>query len=211
MLWFDRGPVGIWNRHQTCTPRSLRCHTFDKQAIVWHDNGAVNDIYKTISRVLLRTVVIAVSMPAALSIEDAVAKSICSDINILIEEAPRDFSGIIVEPSRGSSGYGVTFELEGASDCTVRQLLKGKSYYCTWEFRHRDAEAYMTFKALGQELQSCIGDRAILSDDQNVNHPDFYESRMFLLDQAKVSVSVKDKSALGSTFIFVSVEPLSGT
>ncbi|MDH3661393.1 MAG: hypothetical protein OEU92_15425 [Alphaproteobacteria bacterium] len=171
----------------------------------------MNDIFKTISRVLLRTVVIAVSMPAALSIEDAVAQSICSDINILIEEAPRDFSGIIVEPSRGSGGYGVTFELEGASDCTVRQLLKGKSYYCTWEFRHRDAEAYMTYKALGQDLQSCIGDRAVLSDDQNVNHPDFYESRMFLLDQAKVSVSVKDKSALGSTFIFVSVEPLTGT
>jgi hypothetical protein len=69
----------------------------------------------------------------------------------------------------------------------------------------------MTFKALGQELESCIGDRAVLSDDQNVNHPDFYEARMFLLDQAKVSVSVKDKSALGSTFVFVSVEPLMGT
>ena len=171
----------------------------------------MNDLFKKASRVLLRTVVIAVSMPAALSIEDAVANSICSDINILIEEAPRDFSAIIVEPSRGSGGYGVTFELEGASDCAVRQLLRGKSYYCTWEFRHRDAEAYMTFKALGQELESCIGDRAVLSDDQNVNHPDFYEARMFLLDQAKVSVSVKDKSALGSTFVFVSVEPLTGT
>ncbi|MGI9452852.1 MAG: hypothetical protein ACR2QH_19760, partial [Geminicoccaceae bacterium] len=121
-------------------------------AIVWHDNGAMNDIFRTISRVLLRTLVIVASMPAALSIEGAAAKSFCSDINVLIDEAPRDFSGIIVGSSRGSSEHGVTFELEGASDCTVRQLLKGKSYYCTWEFRHRDAEAYMTFKALGQEL-----------------------------------------------------------
>lgn len=101
--------------------------------------------------------------------------------------------------------------LEGASECAVRQQLNSKSYYCTWEFRHRDAVAYTTFEEIRQELQSCIGDRAALSDDQNVNHPDFYDSRIFRLDQAKVAVSVKDKSALGSTFIFVSVKPLSGT
>ena len=146
MLWFDRESVGIWNRYQACPPRSLRCRTFDEQAIVWHDNGAMNDIFRTISRVLLRTVVIAASMPAALSIEDAAAKSFCSDINILIDEAARDFSGIIIESNRGSSRHGVTFELDGASDCTVKQLLKGKSYYCTWEFRHRDAEVRHPFR-----------------------------------------------------------------
>jgi len=78
-----------------------------------------------------------------------------------------------------------------------------------WEVRHRDAGAYTTFEALGQKLQSCIGDRAVLSDDQSVNHPDFYDSHTFLLGQVKVAASVKDKSALGRIFVFVSVELLS--
>lgn len=190
--------------------RSSRCRDLDRWAIVWHDSGTMNELVETICRVLLRTVVIGVSISVVLSIEIAAAASFCSNINLLIEEAPRNFSDIIVEPRKGSGGYDVTLKLDGASDCAARQLLNSKSYYCTWEFRHRDAEAYATFEALGQKLQSCIGDRAVLSDDQNVNHPDFYESHMFLLGRVKVAVSVKDKSALGSTFIFVSVEPLSG-
>jgi hypothetical protein len=50
-----------------------------------------------------------------------------------------------------------------------------------------------------------------VSDDQNVNHPDFYDAQLFLLDRAKVAVSVKDKSAQESTFVFVSVVPMTGT
>lgn len=161
-------------------------------------------------RMLLHTQSIAVLMAVGLSVQSAAASSFCANINLLIDKASQDFAEIIVEPSRASGGYDVMFKLEGASDCAVRQLLESKSYHCTWTFQHRDAEAYTTFENLDQALRSCIGDRAALSDDQRVNHPDFYDSRIFLLDQTKVAVSVKDKSALGSTFIFVSVEPRIG-
>lgn len=171
----------------------------------------MNGFVTMICRILRHAVVIGVSIAVVLSIENATAASFCSDIDLLINEAPRDFSDIIVEPGKGSGGHDVTLKLDGASDCAARQLLNGKSYACTWAFRYRDAEAYTTFEELGEELQSCIGDRAVLSDDQKVNHPDFYDSRLFFLGQVKVTVSVKDKSALGSTFVFVSVEPLSGT
>jgi len=170
----------------------------------------MNEVVTKICGVLRHAVVVGVSIPVVLSVENAAAASFCSSIDLLIEEAPQDFSGIVVEPRKVSGGYDVTFKLEGASNCAARQLLNGKSYYCTWEFQHRDAKAYATFDNLSQELQSCISDRAALSDDQSVNHPDFYDSRIFLLDLVKVAVSVKDKSALGSTFIFVTVEPRIG-
>lgn len=156
-----------------------------------------------ISRALRRIIVVTALIPMALFVESAAAKSFCSDINLLIDAAPGNFSNMDVEPSEGSESRDVMPELEGSSDCAIRPLIRGKSYFCTWEFRHRDADAYATFEALGEDLQSCIGDRADVSDDQSVNHPDFYDSRMFLLDKVKVAVTVKDKSALGSTFVFV--------
>ncbi len=163
-----------------------------------------------IGRVLRRVVVVAALMPVALSIEHAVAASFCSSINLLIDAAPGNFADLTVEPGEGSASREDALKLEGSADCTVRQLINSKSYACTWEFRHRDANAYAKFEALDQALQSCIGDRATMSDDQEVNHPDFYDARLFLLDKVKVVVSVKDKSALGSTFVFVFVEPRIG-
>ena len=164
-----------------------------------------------IGRALRRNVAVVISLPVALSIESAVAGSFCSRMNLLIDAAPGNFSELSDESGEGSGARDVALKLEGSADCAVRQLIKGKSYSCTWEFRHRDANAYAKFEELRQALQSCIGDRATPSDDQNVNHPDFYDSRIFLLDKAKVAVSVKDKSALGSTFVFVFVEPRIGT
>ena len=156
---------------------------------------------------LRHIVAITVSIPLALSIENAVAASFCSNINLLIDAAPRNFFDMPVDRTEGSNGHDAVLKLEGSSDCAIRQLLDGKLYSCTWEFQHRDAKAYKTFDEFGQKLKKCIGDRAALSDDQSVNHPDFYDSRIFLLDRVKVAVSVKDKSALGRTFVFVSVEP----
>jgi hypothetical protein len=196
----------------TVAPSSITvCRTLDKQAKVCHDGDAMNERVEMIGRGLLRTVVIGAFLPVAVSTESAAAASFCSKINRLIDEAPRDFSDIVVDPSRASGGHDVTIMLEGASDCAVRQLLNSKSYSCMWEFWYRDPRAYSTFEKLDQELRSCVDDRAVVSDDQNVNHPDFYDAQLFLLDRAKVAVSVKDKSAQESTFVFVSVVPMTGT
>ncbi|MGI9500071.1 MAG: hypothetical protein ACR2P3_08535 [Geminicoccaceae bacterium] len=150
------------------------------------------------------------SIAIAAPIESALASSFCSDVNHLIENVHASFSEIIVEPGRASGGYDVTLKLDGAFDCAVTPRINKKSYYCTWKFQYRAANAYTTFKKLDLELKECIGDRAVLHKDQSVNHPDFYDSRIFQLDQAKITVSVKDKGALGNTFIFIWVEPGSG-
>ena len=160
---------------------------------------------------LRRIAVVITSIVLGWSVENANAASFCSDLNRLIDAAPGDFSDIIVQPSERAGGRDITLKLEGSADCLVRQMIRSKSYGCTWEFRLGDADAYTRFDQLGQALRSCIGDRGTLSNDQSVNHPDFYDSRMFLLDNVKVSVSVKDKSALERTFVFLFVEPLSGS
>lgn len=154
-----------------------------------------------------RMYIVGLLISMVLSINAAAAADFCKNIDHLIDEATRDFSGIIIYSGQGSSSTDVMLELKGASDCAIRQLLEGKSYYCTWTFQYRDVEAYATFETLGQELKNCLGDRAALSDDQQVNHPDFYDAQLFLLDQAKLALSVKDKSALGNTFVFISVQP----
>ncbi|MEM9441107.1 MAG: hypothetical protein AAGA73_11720 [Pseudomonadota bacterium] len=141
----------------------------------------------------------------------AYAADFCSDINRLIQAAPGNFSTIIVKSDERLKGRDITLIIEGASECTVRQMIRSKSYGCTWTFQLGDPRAYARFDALGQAVQRCIGDRGTLNQDQNVNHPDFYDSRIFLLDTAKVSVSVKDKSALESTFVFLFVEPRTKT
>lgn len=167
-------------------------------------------IFEILCRLPMLALAAAASVPIALSVEDAVAGSFCANINQLVAEASKEFSGITTESSGGSGGLDVTLKLEGSSDCAVRRLLHAKSYYCTWDFQHRDGEAYETFEEIRQKLESCIGSHAILSDDQNVNHPDFYDARIFQLGEVKLAVSVKDKSTLATTFVFLSVEPLKG-
>jgi hypothetical protein len=139
--------------------------------------------------------------------QSAGAASFCTNINLLVDNAHSNFSEIIIRPERKSGGYDVTLRLEGAMDCTVIPTSNSNSYYCTWKFPHRATRAYATFEMFERELKECIGHRAVFVRDQPVNHPDFYDSRIFQVDQANVTVSVKDKSALGRTFVFVWVRP----
>ena len=167
------------------------------RGIVWHDHVIMKTIFEPLPRLPTLAVAAAASVPMALPVEDAAADSFCANIDRLVAEVPNDFSG-------------VTLKFEGASDCTVRSLLHGKSYHCTWDFPHRDDEAYETFENIRQKLEDCLDDNAIRSDDQDVNHPDFYDARIFQLGEVKLAVSVKDKSMLGATFVFFSVAPLKG-
>ncbi|MGH1483784.1 MAG: hypothetical protein ACRBM6_34715 [Geminicoccales bacterium] len=168
-------------------------------------------LFEAVRRKMMLALVTAAAVSIGSSSDDAIAGNFCTDINRLVAEAPEDFSDVIIESGRGSGGFDVTLKLEGASNCAVRRLLHAKSYYCTWEFQHRDVNAYKVFEELGQKLKSCVGGDAILSNDQGVNHPDFYDARIFQLDDVKVAVSVKDKSTLGATYVFVSVERLKGS
>lgn len=130
------------------------------------------------------------------------AAELCEDMNILVREARSNFSNWQVEGTATAR----PLTLSGAEDCTMSQSLSGaKVYHCAWKFAYRTVGAYGTFDAYNQLFQECFGDRAHLSRDQSVNHPDFYNLHQYQLDQVDVTLSIKDKSALQSTYVFVRV------
>ena len=133
------------------------------------------------------------------------ADGLCSDVKILIEHARSNFSSNPVRPGEGEGGDAGPLMLRDASDCRVALQLAGNFYYCAWKHPFRAASAALSFERINKELKECIGDRATIHSDQGVNHPDFYDSRHYILDGAVVTVSLKDKIELQSTFVFVRV------
>ena len=65
---------------------------------------------------------------------------------------------------------------------------------------------------LGDEMSRTVYDKVVASyktcsdwqsveQDKGVNHPDYYDAWMFHGDVGGFSVSIKDKSVLGKTFV----------
>jgi len=136
----------------------------------------------------------------------AQAQDLCANVDYLINQSQSGFSKIAAKPKGDSGDHDVTLTLAGASYCLVTKRAKRNWYHCGWEFPYRAKQAYETFEQIAGSMNACIGRRATLHNDQSVNHPDYYSSRRFELEQADVSVSVKDKGTLGSTFVFVRVQ-----
>ncbi|MCP4317398.1 MAG: hypothetical protein GY789_15630 [Hyphomicrobiales bacterium] len=131
----------------------------------------------------------------------------CTNINRLIDHAGTNFADIVVNSRQANGRRGVTLTLDDAADCTISPLQNGSAYNCVWEYPLKAPDAYRKFSAIGQNLQTCIGDRATVLKDKGVNHPDFYDARRYQMERANVTVSIKDKSALNSTFVNVWVRP----
>ena len=136
----------------------------------------------------------------------AQAQEFCAKVDRLIDQSQSGFSKIAAKPKGKAGDHDVTLSLAGASHCSVTSKSKRNWYHCTWEFPHRAEQAYETFEEIAGKLNACIGGRATLHSDRSVNHPDYYASRRYELKRADISVSVKDKGALGSTFVFVRVQ-----
>lgn len=136
----------------------------------------------------------------------AQAQDLCTNIEDLIDQSRSQFADIMDKPNGETGGYHVTLTLAGASDCSVTEKMKRSSYQCGWEFPLRAQQAYDTFDRFVREVNECIGQSATVHSDQSVNHPDYYALRRYEMAQTDVSVSVKDKSALGSTFVFIRVQ-----
>jgi hypothetical protein len=136
------------------------------------------------------------------------ARDLCEDIGYLIDQSQSHFQKIVEKPSGNTDDYHVTRSLDRASFCVVTKKSTRNWYRCAWEFPHRAEQAYDAYEELVRELDECIGQDATLHEDQSVNHPDYYASRRYEMGQAEVSVSVKDKVELGSTFVFVKIQSL---
>ena len=120
------------------------------------------------------------------------AGDLCADVERLMADA--------------SSGFAASPALAEASDCEVTATGKKRVYQCSWEHPHRAAEAYAHYDAFVQELDGCLGPQTTPVADQSVNHPDFFALRRYPMPGADVSVSVKDKSALNRTFVFLRIQ-----
>lgn len=134
------------------------------------------------------------------------AQEICTNVNYLIDQSLSKFAKIAVEADEEDGDHDVTLSLSGTSYCFVTKKSSRTWYHCGWEFPHRTQRAYDRFDEFVGRLDDCIGQHATAHTDQKVNHPDFYALRRYEMEQADVSVSVKDKSALGKTFVFIKVQ-----
>lgn len=138
------------------------------------------------------------------------AQELCANLGTLIEHSRSQFADIADKPSGDTGDHDVALVLSGASTCSVAKALKGSSYHCRWKFPYRARQAYDTFDGFVRGVNDCIGRQATVHGDQSVNHPDYYALRRYETEQAVVSVSVKDKGALGSTFVFIRVQGRTG-
>ncbi len=91
--------------------------------------------------------------------------------------------------------------------CSTSLALSGEtSVNCAWPFAYRAPDAARAFEALVASVASCLEvDRSVL--DQDVNHPDFYDLRIFNAPIGEVGVSLKDKGGLQETYVFLRATP----
>ena len=71
---------------------------------------------------------------------------------------------------------------------------------CRWSFELGDTGSRGLFKDLVDSIGACSTLTSKLHDT-GVNHPDFYDAWVFDFPTGSLSVSLKDKSALGQTFV----------
>ncbi len=92
--------------------------------------------------------------------------------------------------------------------CTTSRVLGGAgSIDCHWSYAYRGAAALQAFEDLLALLRQCA-DEEIVEDEAQVNHPDSYDLRQFRLGESVVSLSLKDKGALGQSLVFLRASQL---
>lgn len=96
-------------------------------------------------------------------------------------------------------------DVDSSVSCARAVGLNGaRSLHCAWPFAYRSVQGTSAFDA----MLAAVGDCAVSipTEPSRVNHPDSYELRQFRLGGATVSVSLKDKSALARTYLFLRIE-----
>lgn len=123
----------------------------------------------------------------------ASANSFCAQLDGLFKEA-----STISLPSRP----------DAETTCSTALALSGEtSKHCAWPFDYRSEAATQAFEALVTAVPACLELDVAAADDQDVNHPDFYDLRVFNPAQGEVGISLKDKGALQQTYVFLRVTP----
>lgn len=107
------------------------------------------------------------------------------------------------------AGQGATPAFAGMPEqivCSTSLMLSGETQMqCSWPFAYRSDAAEAAFEMMLADVRVCLGLDAIETNDQDVNHPDFYDLRLFALDEQVIGVSLKDKSSLQETYVSLQV------
>ena len=122
------------------------------------------------------------------------ADTFCTSLKALVTEARSNFAD------------SPPVALKGAQSCRLtRNLAAPDAYFCAWDFPYRAPKADQTFARFNQSAQTCFDDLTALDADQPVNHPDSYDLRQYRLGDINLSVSLKDKTALQKTYVFIRI------
>mgnify|MGYP001804873815 CR=1 FL=1 len=91
--------------------------------------------------------------------------------------------------------------------CRVAREADGEALFCFSEHGFRSENATETAARLERTLIGCFGEGVTITLDDEVNHPDSYVAKTFAKDSGALSLSVKDKGALGKTLVFLRGAP----
>lgn len=138
----------------------------------------------------------ALGISAALATR-ATATEFCSELTGLTEQAALNFLDVTTSN---------TPTLAGAAFCAMSRVdTGGRALHCAWPFEYRDPLATAAFDGFAGDILSCANSTDIMLEDRPVNHPDTFVQRQFAMNDIVISLSLKDKTALGETYVFVGI------
>jgi len=96
----------------------------------------------------------------------------------------------------------------GAAEfCTQSRDMSGSLVStCGWAFDYRSPDAVAAFDAMNAQVSTCFPKAINVGQDGQVNHPDYFDQRLYQVDGTSINVSLKDKGALQKTYVFVAVQ-----
>ena len=127
------------------------------------------------------------------------AADICGPLMRLVEHA-RAGTLQAADPGLAASA------LSGEATCGLAVEAAGEALFCYTAYPFRNGEAEVEAARVEAALLGCF-EGGEVEVDAAVNHPDSYAARSVAVEGAVVSLSVKDKGALGRTLVFLRVGP----
>ena len=94
-----------------------------------------------------------------------------------------------------------------ADSCGLTRTDQGALHYCFWVFPFRTPASFDRFNSELLRVSSCFPSADGPLTPNGVNHPDTHNVRIFQTNSARITVSLKDKSQLGKTLVFLQIEP----
>ena len=131
-------------------------------------------------------------------LQEAQAETWCSDLDDIIDDARSSFVG--------ADGPELGTFAPAPDRCELAAEPSGSDVYrCTWSFALRAAETAEVYNGLAVSVAECVGGDVLPVVDRGVNHPDTSLRHTYDLGSAALSLSLKDKSALDASYVFLEV------